>query len=261
MPNADLAVILQVLQVISLLGAAALASKLFATGLWKHYPIFFLYLVFRIPNTAWPLLLNTSSNLYQKVWMLTEPIAWIFHVLIVIELYRLVLSKHRGIYTLGRWVMYGALAVAITISILSLLPHIKPHMPQQTKYMGYEFAINRGTHFALAVFLLVMLFLGSRFPMALSRNVLVHAAIYTAFFLADSLAMFLRTLFGLAGSNAISACVVALQCACLAAWLILLNAHGEEVRTNFPAISPQRERNALRQLESLNATLLKASGK
>jgi len=255
MPNADLAIIFQVL---SLLAATALAIKLFATGLWKHYPVFSLYFVFRIPNTTWPLLINVNSNLYQKVWMLTEPIAWVFHVLVVAELYRLVLKGHRGIYTLGRWVMYSALAIAVPLSILSLIPHFTPRTTQDTRYMGYEFATARGIDFALALFLLLILLFLSRYPIRLSRNVVLHATVYTVFFFAGALTIFLRTLFGIVANHATNVFIPGFSCACIVAWLILLSPHGEEVRANFSTIGLHREKNAMRQLESLNATLLKS---
>ncbi len=98
MPSANLS---NILQFISLIGAAFLAVRLFVTGLWRHYPIFFWYFVFRIPNTLWPLVVKKSTTpLYEDIWIFTEPISWAFHVLVVVELCRLVLNRHRGIYSL-----------------------------------------------------------------------------------------------------------------------------------------------------------------
>lgn len=251
----------KILEIISLLTAAALAFKLLATGLWKRYPIFFLYFVFRIPNTAWPLLIDANSNLYEQLWILTEPIAWLFHILVVVELYRLVLEGHKGIYTLGRWAMYGAIAIAIPLSILSLIPHFTQRTTQISRYMGYEIATARGIDFALAIFLLLILFFLSRYPVRLSRNLVVHATLYTFFFFADAFTLFLRTLFGFVANHAVNLSLLGISCACIVAWLVFLSPHGEEVQSHFPIISPQREKSALRQLESLNATLLKVSGK
>src|ERR1700678_3210539 len=190
MPNADLRVILQI---VSLLGAAFLSLKLLQTGLWRRYPVFFWYFVFRVPDSVWPLLLNSSAPAYQKVWMLTEPVAWIFHILVVIELYRLVLEDHKGIYTLGRWAMYAALVIAVPISIISIIPKFNVHTTDIPRRMGYEFAIQRGIDFSLALFLLLILFFLSRYPINLSRNVVVHSALYTILFFSDAFAVFLRT--------------------------------------------------------------------
>jgi hypothetical protein len=252
--------ILRILQIISFAGAIALAAKLFVTGLRKRYPIFFLYFVFRSFNTAWPLLIDVKSNRYLHIWVATEPITWIFHILVVIELYRLVLEDHKGIYTLGRWAMYAALVVAIPVSILSVIPHFRVHDADNTKLMGLYFATDRGIDFSLALFLLLILFFLSRYPINLSRNVVVHSALYTILFFSDAFAVFLRT-FKIVARLPANIVLLSLSCSCIVAWLILLNPRGEMVHANFPYISPQREKNALLQLASLNATLLRVAHK
>jgi hypothetical protein len=257
MPSPDLGIILQV---VSLFGAVLLCLKLFQTGLWRRYPVFFWYFTFRVPDSAWPLLLKADSSLYQKIWMLTEPVAWLFHILVVFELYRLVLQDHKGIYTIGRWAMYAALAIAIPVSILSLIPHFTIHTPDKTRYMGYEFATARGIDFSLAIFLILILLFLSRYPMKLSRNVIVHAALYTILFFSDAFAVFLHT-FKIVATGTLNIVMIGLSCACIAAWIILLGPSGEVAPPDLPSMTPKREKNALRQLESLNATLLKASGK
>ena len=229
MPNADLT---RVFLVISLVGTALLIGRLLITGLWKHYPLFFCYFVFRIPNTLWPLFLPNKTKLYEHVWMLTEPLAWIFHILVVFELCRLVLEGHRGILTLGRWAMYGAVVIAIGISILSLLPHLKPQMSVETRLLRYEFATARGVDFALAIFLLLLMFFLSRFPLRLSRNVLVHATLYTLFFFGEAFTMFLRELFGSPANHTLDVFLMAFSAACIFAWIFLLNPAGEAVHAS-----------------------------
>jgi hypothetical protein len=259
MPSAGLSFYLQIF---SLLGSALLALKLFQTGLWHRYRVFFWFFCVQVADSLWPLFFKSTASLtYLHVWMLTQPVLWIFHILLVAELYRLILEGHRGIYSLGRWAMYGAVVIAVCISILSLLPHFTPRTQQQSKYLGLEFATDRGIDFALAIFLILILLFLSGFPIKLSRNVLVHAAVYTIYFFCNSLAVFLRTLFGITASASTSLLYIGANCACIIAWLILLSPRGEEVQANFPSISPQREKAALRQLQSLNATLLKVSGK
>jgi hypothetical protein len=259
MPSADLA---KILQVISLLAAAVLVARLLTTGLWRHYPIFFWYFVFRIPNSVWPLFIQNATKKYEHVYIATEPITWIFHVLVVVELYRLVLQRYRGIYSLLRWAMYGSLAVAITISVLTLLPKIKPAASLDTRWLGIYFATQRGIDFALAIFLILILFFLSQFPVRLNRNILLHASLYTVYFLGNALTMFLR-IFAVKGQElaTVNAFIEALSAVCIFAWVFLLSPKGEEVLASFPTLSPRHEEHALRQLESLNATLLKVSRK
>jgi hypothetical protein len=256
MPNADL---VRILQVISLLGAAVLSTKLLINGLWKRYPVFFWYFVFRIANTAWPLLIPNGSGAYEPFWILTEPVSWTFHILVVVELCRLVLTGHRGIYSLLRWAMSASVIIAVGISILSLLPKIQPRMNLDTRVLGFWFATQRGLDFALAIFLLLILFVLSRYPMRLSRNVLLHAALYTIFFFEGALTTFLRVL-AVSGPQlrVINLWMAGLSALCIFAWVFLLSPRGEGA-PSLPPISPRHEQHALRQLEALNATLLKVA--
>ena len=38
----------------------------------------------------------------------------VFYVLMVLELYRLVLEKYKGLYSLGRWALYLSLAISVS---------------------------------------------------------------------------------------------------------------------------------------------------
>src|SRR4051794_31582168 len=129
------------------------AYKFFRTHLYRRYRVFFFLLVFQTLNTIWPLLItNRKSPAYAYLWATTEPITWIFYALAVLELYRLVLEKHRGLYSLGRWTMYVAMAVAIVLSILTLLPHFRPDTPQESRNLGYFYAVERGIFLTLTIF-------------------------------------------------------------------------------------------------------------
>ena len=103
------------LKVVSLLGTMLMVLQLYRTGLYLRYPIFFAYFIFRIPNSVWPFFLEVSSWPYQQAWVLTEAIEMVFYVLMVLELYRLVLEKYKGLYSLGRWALYLSLAISLAI--------------------------------------------------------------------------------------------------------------------------------------------------
>ncbi len=123
-----------------------------------------LYFIFRIPNSIWPFFVEVSSELYQQVWVLTEPIEVVFYVLMVVELYRLVLEKYKGLYSLGRWALYLSLAISVGISAITLLPRIKPSMAQRSKIMFYVIATERGIHTALAIFIILISGFPELFP-------------------------------------------------------------------------------------------------
>ena len=246
-------------QILTLVGCLLTAVKLYVTGLYRRYPMFFLLFVFQIPNTIWPLFIEGRSDAYAYVWSATEPLTWLLYVLVVLELYRLVLNKHKGLYSLGRWMMYLAIVVAVAISILSLIPHFSPATPQHTRLLRYIYAVDRGVSSSLAIFILLILLFLSRYPVHLSRNVLTHTALYSVYFLSGILGMLLSAIVGLHIYDSVNVLLTGITSVCTFAWFFLLTTKGEEVETTIPIFGPDYERRALQQLEALNATLMKAS--
>jgi hypothetical protein len=249
------------LPAISILGTGLTAVKLLKTGLYRRYPAFFAYLIVPIPCLAILFFVPTSSDAYFIVWVAIQPLAWFLYIRMVFELYRLILERHKGLYTLGRWAMYAGIAVSVTISALALLPHITPQMPQRSKGMAYFTAGERGVDCSLAIFLLFMMFLLSWYAVPLCRNVVVHAVICTVFFLSSTLHMLLHGVFGVKNIAALNTGMTVVSTTCVLAWFLLLSRSGEEVRVKLPWIGPEQEERILSQLDSMNAALLKTARK
>src|ERR1017187_706305 len=112
--------IVKLFEVISVLGSALTAFKLYQAGLHRRYRILFVYLVFRVPYISCAFFRNTQPRFYAWFFVLSEPLIMSLYVLIVLELYRLVLERYRGLYTLGRWAMGAAMSIALAVSIMSL---------------------------------------------------------------------------------------------------------------------------------------------
>jgi hypothetical protein len=249
------------LKAILLLGSALMVLKLYRSGLYHRYPIFFAFFIFRIPNTIWPFFLETSSPLYQKVWVLTEPFEFGFYVLMVVELYKLVLEKYKGLYSLGRWALYCSLAISVSISAITLLPRIKPTMPQRSKIMFYVVATERGIQTGLAIFIILILCFLSLFPIRLSRNVRVHALVFSIFFLSTTFVLLMSSLFGMRLLNEVNITLMGVTAASLVAWLTLLRAEKEDSARAPVPIEPEHESRLLAHLDSLNAALLRTPGR
>ena len=205
--------------------------------------------------------MDVSSGLYQRVWVLTEPIEVVFYVLMVVELYKLVLEKYKGLYSLGRWALYLSLAISVGISAITLLPRIKPSTAQRSKIMFYVLATERGIHTALAIFIILILGFLSFFPVKLSRNVRVHALVFSIFFLSSTFMLLMRTLFGLRLADEVNAVLMGITAASVVAWLTLLRPAGEDSRRAPAPVGPEYESRLLAHLDSLNAALLRTSGR
>lgn len=249
------------IELVILAGCALTSIKLLYTGLYTRYRALLAYVVFRfLYTTALVFIFNNPHTAgYGWFWIFTEPIIWLFHTLVVIELYSLILEKHKGLYTLGRWVLYGGLSIAILISGLALLPQLTGGRAQRSHLIPYYLAVERGVDFSLLIFLLLILLWLTRYPVPLSRNVMVHSVVYSVLFLSNTVGMLGRVIFGLNLSDSVSTFVMGVGAVCIYVWFFFLTRKGEEVRINLPIFGPEHEERILNQLEAINKTLLKVS--
>jgi hypothetical protein len=125
--------------------------------------------------------------------------------------------------------------------------------------LGDTIAAERGIYLSLATFLVLILLFLTRYPVPLSRNVIVHAAVFSVYFTSNTLILLARALFGLRFNETASGFLLAISVLCVYAWLLLLSPRGEEVRVQLPHFGPEHEERILRQLDSINATLLRVS--
>lgn len=255
------AAIIRLLEFLILAACLLTSIKLRYNGLYRRYKALFAYLIFRFFYTGALLFAfhSTQSASYLWFFALTEPAIWIFYVLVVIELYSLVLENHRGLYTLGRWVLYGGLSLSLLISGLALLPELSGGAPQRSRLLPYYVAIERGVDFSLLIFLVLILLWLTRYPVPLSRNVLVHSVAYTFLFLSNTAGLLVRVIFGFTLTGPVNTLFLGIGAVCILIWLIFLTPRGEEARVNVPNLGPEHEQRILSQLEALNKTLLKVS--
>jgi hypothetical protein len=255
----SVAVITRLLLAISALGCALTVIKLFTTGLYRKYPVFTGYFLFAAADQVWPVLLSQKSLAYFWLFVVTEPLSRIFFIFAVLEFYRLMLEKHPGLYSLGRWVLYGGSLVSVTVSILLLLPHITPAMTQRSVHLGYIYAFDRGVDFSLTVFVLLALLFISQYPVTLSRNMLAFAGLYSVYFLSNGTYSFVRRVVWKHSAPVPDVIFSGIVAACCVAWFFLLTRKGEEVPGTRLRFSEAYEARLLGKLDSLNQILLKST--
>ena len=241
--------------VAALSGLAGL--KLWRTGLHRRYPAL---LAFLLPN---PMLsfgfLVSSVPAYVTYWKILQPFTWLFSVWVVLELYTVILEKHKGLATFGRWMQYAGFAVSTLVSVLALLPRIRAGSSPADPMVVYYYAIERGVDCGMLVFLLVLMVWLTQYPVPLSRNVVIHSFAYTALFLSNSVGLFSQAFFGFELSRPVTLALTGVFGLCILTWLIFLNAKGEETRVTVLHFTPEQEERVLRQLETVNQALLKLS--
>jgi len=237
------------------------AAKLWRTGLFRKYQALTAYLLFSCTYAICLLILfrNFRSPAYRLYWEITQPLTWFFSVWLILELYSLILEKHKGLATLGRWVQYAGFSLATLISLLVMMPQIRAAGHGTKAITSYYYAVERGVDCGMLVFLIVILFWLTQYPVPLSRNVLIHSFIYTTLFFTNSLGLFVQMFFGTEHWRPGATALTVIFALCLLAWVILLTPKGEETRTRLLQFSAEDEERVLNQLEVLNRTLLKVS--
>lgn len=251
--------ILSLLWGFSIAANATAALRLYQLDLNRVYRFFFAYLVLTTARSLLLLPFDLRGNTYGVIYLVTLPILWVFYILIVLELYSLVLQNYSGIYSLGRWTLYGSLFFSVALSVLTLIP---TWGNETSRLLFWSTTATRGVDFSLVIFLLLILVFLSRYPVALNRNIIVHCIVYTVFFLGTSMTILVRNVVGHEVMRQLNTVLEVLSIACYLAWIFLLTRAGESritmLRHNW---SPEDEQRLIEQLNHINATLLRAARK
>jgi hypothetical protein len=242
----------------ALVGAALTAMRLYKFGLHRKFRVFFSYLIFWTVYASAFLVVPTTSHLYFYTWVFVRPVEWLFYVLLILELYGLMLARHKGLYTVGRWALCAGLAVSVVISSATLLPRLSSSATNSW-LLPILYTVERGLVFSLVVFLLLMLVFLMRYPIQLTRNVVVHAALFSILFLSNTLGLLLFSILSVRVSRPVNVAMMGISAVCILLWLMLLNNRGEETTAKLPFIGPEREQRLVSQLNAINSTLLRAT--
>jgi hypothetical protein len=239
-----------------------LLLKMLGTRLYRTYGWFSVYLaVDTLQFVLMMLVLRPNTNAYARVWFVSEPLLWILQILIVLEVYRLVLSGFAGISSLGRWTFIAAVVVAVVVAALTLSPDLS-NPSEKFKMLLYIDVVERAILSSVAIFLLLMTAFLVWYPIPLSRNIVVFAMVYAPFFLGKAAALFVRNVAGSDLIRTASTIILAIQCACLLVWLLYLNRRGEERKVIVGhQWRPGDDERLVAQLNAVNRTLLRSARK
>ena len=239
-------------------GAALLSARLYFSGLHRRYRAFFLFTIFFALQSGFLGVLNPAGPAYQKLWVLTEPIAWYLSAWVVLELFSLVLQDYQGLNTVGRCLIVVAISVALLASGITLM--VPTHGTRQSLLMAYYYVAERAIYFSLVVFLLTILVLLTRYPITLSRNAMVHSMVFSLYFLGNTAIFLLLTTRGYAMIRIASYATQAVNLVALGAWLAMLNPAGERRPQRLRhAWMPGQEEKLSGQLNALNLALLRVT--
>jgi hypothetical protein len=191
------------------------------------------------------------------LWTITEPLLWLFYILLVLEIYRLVLEDYKGIYSVGRWALYVCLTLAVIASGSTLLPGWNTGNAKSPMVLFY-LVIERGVIFSMVLFILLLGLFLSSYPIRISRNIIVHTALYTVYFLSSTLMLLVQALTGFHVSKAFNTGLVLTGILCGFGWLILLKKEEQASRVVLRyEWKPEDEERLVQQLTAINSSLLR----
>ncbi|MGD0201249.1 MAG: hypothetical protein ABSD27_10920 [Bryobacteraceae bacterium] len=258
----------------SIAAGAVLYVRLRHEGLHRVYRWFAVYVLFStlqslaLATVPWAMRRITGfksphlgSNAYARLWVATEPVVWFLYVLVVLELYTLVLQNFKGIASVGRWAVFGGLAVGMLVASLSLRPDLSnPH--ERFPILRYFFVMERGLTSSLVLFLLFITAFLVWYPVPLSRNLVVHSIVWAIYFLCFALIYLIRNVVGSQAVAIGSLGLVGATVACLVVWMAVLNREGERQRVTIGQHwSAEQQRHVLEQLAAINSSLQRTTRK
>jgi len=245
------------LWLIGILLPLVLFGRLFRLKLTHNYRLFLAYLLFDTVRSLVLWFHSPGSDFFRNLWLSTEPVIWLFYVLVVLELCSLVFKDYRGIHALGRWIIYGSSAISVLVSIITVLPTWRKSTEAVVSFQRY-LMIERGVDFAIVLLLLLLLAFLVLFPVQLSRNVIVHSILYAIFFMSNSMGILIVNLTGYRLSIAVSTSLMGVSDLCLIGWLLLMTREGEQKIMAIRHPVPVDESRLVAQLAEINATLMRA---
>jgi hypothetical protein len=247
------------LRFLPFIGFAMLFAKLTASGLWRTYKWFSVYLAVETLRILLSLLVSDSSNLYAWLYFIFEPLTWLLSMLAVLEVYGMVLKSHPAIANWGRKSIFIAMVLSLVISAI-LSSAGTQHPEVQYRLLHSLLLLSRFVTGSLLFFLLAITAFLVWFPIVLKRNTVLHCCLFAVFFLVKTAAFVWVTIFGLGVRLAANSSLFIVVALCTGTWLIWLNQKGEAVPVTVGhSWNRDEEQRLLAQLNSINTALLNSA--
>jgi hypothetical protein len=247
------------LQFLSLLFDIVIVVRLLQLRLYRTYPFFFAMLCVPLILQTTLVVYGVKSHRFAHTYLWLEPVRNVLFVLVVWELFSVIFRNYAGLRSLSSWVMGVAAFVATAGLILTASPSGLSgfnHWVLARAMVRFE----RGVAFGLVIFIVIMLYFISRYPIKLPRNNVVLCMVYSLWFLGDSAILLVMSFLPYSYIVWENDALAVLEIASYLSWALLLSAAGEfqetRVRQN---ISPEREKSLIGELDAMNEVLMRAA--
>jgi hypothetical protein len=239
--------------------AAVAAARLVHLDFAKRFPALLAYLAFEAVMNLGYGLLDWTSAIYFWSYIILEPLWCVFSIIAVRELLALTFSDYPGIRTIGRWVMYAGVALALGISLfLTGFFWNGRAMVRADAHLYYVEVSQRSIVFSLAFVIVTILLFLSKYPLHLSRNTLVSSSFFSVMFLSEAARLLIDSLALKLQIPYVDWTATVFISICLVGWAAMLRPEPGRAQARV-AFSTPREDHLLQQLNSLNQLMTRSA--
>jgi hypothetical protein len=205
-------------------------------------------------------LTNPPPLIYFWFYAGATSVLWILYLVSAYHLYKNVFSDYPGIASLGTWTVLTAGASILIVALLSVLSS------RSLSYPGLLYTqvtlIDRSLVVGLALFLLLLVSIMSRYPIEVRRNLVVHCVAFSS-------VLFFQALLSIGDQWTAHHHTAEMNNACSIVsavvfflWARLVSRSGDITVMRFRRhLNPALETRLLGQLSSINGILLRAGRK
>jgi hypothetical protein len=231
--------------------------RVIQTRLYRVYPLFFSLLCISLILDSAVAIFGTKSRVFFYSYAVFEPVRNILYILVVWELFSVIFRNYVGLRSLSRWVMGAAAAIAPIGFVISIAAHGSAYATH-SRYVANVVEFERGVAIGLVVFILIMLFFISRYPIKLPRNSVVLCILYSVWFLVDAAVLLASSFLPKNGRAVVNATQPLMEALCYLGWAVLLSKAGEQKETRVRSMPLDVEESLIQELNAMNQMLLRA---
>jgi hypothetical protein len=231
--------------------------RLAGQGLAARYKAFAAYLTIWLCQDLVPLVFGwgLGSNEYARFFFASEPWAWLFSCLVLIELFDLTFTRFPGIRSAGKLLLTAAIVAGIFVGIGTAVPTLFYRRDAGGLLLLFS-VLERSVMLVVLVLLGALQFLLVHYRLQLPRNTVVYGFTYAVYFTARALQALVMSELGPGYSIAANAATMAVDLACLLVWAFALTRTGvtDEIVTGRKLSDEERAR-LRNRLVALNEAL------
>lgn len=232
--------------------------RLWAEKLVKLYPFLTAFLAAELLQSIILFPLSQNSAIYGIIYIISTTAIWAVAFLVVLELCRLTLEDYPGIASVGRRAITWCMGSALVVSAVYAVPGLKEHRGQLEILSAY-YIVERSTVLSLLLFLVLMQLFLLRYRLPLSRNRMIYATGYAAYFGIGVAQDIIFTSLGIRVVPAVSLWIVVAAGVILLAGAVLLRQEGEAKVVHKPATEDDSRVRLQEQLAEMNRLLTRAA--